>query len=132
MHLSNTFCDRNGLPSLFFRRPRSLLVSLRFPIRTRSNAYITRSNGKVKGIFIGLLCLLAGCNGSLPPAPKEVRVPIPIACITRDQIPAKDFLDDKALAGMDDFQFVISLRTDQLAQRVWIETTSALLEACIK
>ena len=79
-----------------------------------------------------LLLLLAGCNGTLPPAPKEVRIPVPVPCVERAQIPAKDFLDDKALAGMDDFKLVISLRTDQLAQRVWIETTSALLEACVK
>ena len=43
----------------------------------------------------------------------------------------RGFLDDNALVGRDDFRFVISLRTDQLAQRIWIETTSALLEACV-
>ena len=75
---------------------------------------------------------LAGCNGTLPPAPKVTLVPVPVPCLTREQVPVKDFLSDSELAKLDDFQLVISLRTEQLKQRGWIETTSALLEACIK
>ena len=75
---------------------------------------------------------LAGCNGTLPPAPKEIRIPVPTPCVSREQIPTKDFMTDKTLGELSDFDFVVALRTDQLAQRAWIETTSALLEACIK
>ena len=79
-----------------------------------------------------VLLLLAGCNGSLPPAPTVTLVPVPVPCLTREQVPAKDFLPDAELAKLDDFQLVISLRTEQLKQRGWIDTTSALLEACVK
>ena len=79
-----------------------------------------------------VIVFLSGCNGTLPPVPKTVDIPIPVPCLTREQVPAKDFLPDAELAKLDDFQLVISLRTEQLKQRGWIETTSALLEACVK
>lgn len=79
-----------------------------------------------------ILLLLAGCNGTLPPAPTVTLVPVPVPCFTREQIPAKDFLPDSELAKLDDFALVISLRTEQLAQRIWIDTVSALLEVCVK
>lgn len=76
--------------------------------------------------------LLAGCQATLPPPPTEVRIPVPVPCLTREQVPVKDFLPDTELAKLDDFALVISLRTEQLKQRGWIETTDALLQACIK
>ena len=81
--------------------------------------------------FVAILTL-AGCNGTLPPAPKEVRIPVPVPCISREQIPAKDFITDKALGALPDFDLVIALRTDQLKQRIWIDTAAGLLEACVK
>ena len=79
-----------------------------------------------------LILMLSGCNGSLPPAPIVTLVPIAIPCLTREQVPAKAFLPDSELTKLDDFALVISLRTEQLKQRGWIDTTSALLEACVK
>ena len=79
-----------------------------------------------------ILLFLAGCNGSLPPVPKETFIPVPVPCFTREQVPAKDFLPDAELAKLDDFRLVLALRVEQLKQRGWIDTTSALLEACVK
>ena len=90
------------------------------------------SSGNWKQIALALSFLLVGCNGTLPPAPKEVRIPVPVPCLTREQVPAKDFLPDAELAKLDDFRLVLALRVEQLKQRGWIDTTSALLEACVK
>jgi len=59
---------------------------------------------------------LSGCS-TLPPAPTEVLIPVATPCLTRDQIPAQDFLPDSALAALDDRALVIQLRVEQLKGR---------------
>lgn len=75
---------------------------------------------------------LSACNATLPPVPKETLIPIPVPCLTRQQIPAQDFLPDAVLKGLDDFQFIIALRQDQLKHREWVAQTISLLEACVR
>jgi len=78
-----------------------------------------------------LVLFLAGCNGTLPPVPTEVRVPVPVPCIERMPDQPK-FLTDAALAGLADFSFVLELRRDQLELRGHVAVLTATLQACIK
>ena len=89
-----------------------------------------RNLASILGLSISFL--LSGCNGTLPPAPKEVRIPVPVPCLTREQVPVKDFVEDKTLAALDDYDLVIALRVDQLAQRIWIANADALMLSCVK
>ena len=89
-----------------------------------------RNFASILGLSISFL--LSGCNGTLPPAPIVTLLPVPVPCLTREQIPPKDFLRDTELAKLDDFALVIGLRTEQLKQRGWIETVDALIQACVK
>ena len=74
---------------------------------------------------------LIGCNGTVPPAPKEVFIPVPVACL--DKLPERPaFLADSDLATMPDYQFILSLRSDQLALRGHVAIQDALLQACVK
>ena len=78
-----------------------------------------------------VLLLLAGCNGTLPPVPKTVLVPIPTPCL--DKMPERPkFLSDGELAAMPDFELVLSLRSDQLELRGHVEILTATLQACVK
>ena len=78
-----------------------------------------------------LILTLAGCNGTLPPAPKTVLVPIATPCL--DKLPERpQFLADNDLAKLDDFRFVIELRRDQLELRSFVAVQDATLRACLK
>ena len=76
-----------------------------------------------------LTCALAGCS-TLPPAPTEVLVPVPIRCINPADVPPRDFLHDSALAKLGDRELVITLRIEQLRLRNWIDQAAALMQAC--
>jgi len=77
-----------------------------------------------------ILLLLAGCQASLPPVPTEVRVPVPVPCL--DRMPDRPkFLMDAELKGLDDWNFVLELRRDQLELRGHVEVLTATLQACI-
>ena len=78
-----------------------------------------------------LILTLAGCNGTLPPVPRETLVPIAVPCL--DKLPDQPaFLADSDLAKLDDFRFVIELRRDQLELRGHVEILTATLRACLK
>jgi len=79
----------------------------------------------------GIILLLVGCNGTLPPVPKTVLVPVPVPCL--DKLPERPvFLSDATLSGLDDFAFVIELRRDQLELRGHVAVLTATLQACLK
>jgi hypothetical protein len=78
-----------------------------------------------------LILTLAGCNGTLPPVPKETFIPVPVPCL--DKLPDRPaFLADSDLAKLDDFAFVLELRRDQLALRGFVAIQDAILRACLK
>ena len=78
-----------------------------------------------------ILFLLAGCNATLPPLPVEVRVPVPVPCL--DRMPERPtFLADSELAKLDDWNFILELRRDQLELRGHVEVLTATLQACVK
>ena len=81
--------------------------------------------------FWPILLLLAGCNATLPPAPKEVFVPVSVACLDKLSDRPK-FQSDGELAAMSDFELVLSLRSDQLGLRGHVDILSATLQACVK
>ena len=79
-----------------------------------------------------LILSLSACSATLPEIPKETRIPVAVACLTRSQIPAQDFLPDSDLAELDDYQLVIALRQEQLKGHAWADQAMPLLEACAR
>ena len=78
-----------------------------------------------------MLLFLAGCNGTLPPAPKETLIPVAVPCLER-MPEAPKFLSDAELTQLDDFHFVIELRRDQLELRGHLAILTAALQPCVK
>ena len=79
----------------------------------------------------GIILLLAGCNGSLPPVPRETLIPVPVPCL--DKLPERPtFLMDSDLAQLDDYRLVLALRSDQLELRGHVAVQDALMQACVK
>jgi hypothetical protein len=79
---------------------------------------------------LGVL-ILVGCNGTLPPVPRETLIPVPVPCL--DKLPDRpSFLTDAELLALDDYRLVLSLRSDQLALRGHVATLTATLQACVK
>lgn len=80
-----------------------------------------------------IFVVLAGCNGSLPPVPKETLVPVPVPCLTTSQLPIKPKLaTDAELAELDDYRLVLAIRADQLELRGFVALQEALITACVK
>lgn len=75
-----------------------------------------------------ILLLLAGCS-SVPTAPKEVRIPIPVSCI--DRPPAKpSMLSDAELLALDDYGLVIALARDRRIRQGYEAELESVIEAC--
>lgn len=78
--------------------------------------------------IVWILVCCAGCS-SVPVAPKEVRIPIPISCIT--QSPTKpSMLSDAELLAMDDYGLVIALARDRRIRQGYEADLEAMLEGC--
>ena len=85
-----------------------------------------------------LVALLAGCATPKPEIrivrePVEVRVPVPVACVTPEQLPRLPGLAaDAALAQRPDYDLVISLDQQRRLLRAHVQQTDALLAACAR
>jgi PBP1b-binding outer membrane lipoprotein LpoB len=78
-----------------------------------------------------LILLLAGCVNQ--PIPQVVKVPVPTACVSADQLPKPaSAMADAELAKLGDWEFVIQLGVDRLEYRRYSTEASALLIACVK
>jgi len=116
----------------------ALSLSVRQKCKLPKTGLFTRMNfpqsAQVSQIWLPaiiILFLLSGCNGTLPPVPKTVLVPVPVPCL--DKMPERPkFLSDGELAAMSDFELVLSLRSDQLELRGHVALQEALLRACVK
>lgn len=76
--------------------------------------------------------MISGC-ASIPDAPKEVRIPYPVACLESADIPAKpEFRTDSELAKMSDADLILSLRSNDLERQKYLPVIEALLQNCIK
>lgn len=74
---------------------------------------------------------LAGCSSAplIPDPPKEVRIPVPVACIKPDDVPQRpSMLSDAQLDALDDKRAVIALGQDRRVRQAY----QAQLEAAVK
>ena len=79
-----------------------------------------------------LVLLLAGCQ-SLPDAPREVLVPVAIACLNAADLPARPaFAADADLAKMSDAALILALRANDLERQRYLPQVDALLVGCAK
>ena len=79
-------------------------------------------------IWLGSLALLAGCAAG-PEIPREVRVPVPVACI--DQPPPRPaMLSDAELLALDDYGLVLALARDRRIRQGYEAELEAVVEGC--
>lgn len=78
------------------------------------------------------MLLLSGC-ASIPNLPKEVLVPVPVACIASSDLPAKpDFVTDAALSVMTDGDLILSLAADRRQNQGYRAELEAVLAGCVR
>lgn len=86
-----------------------------------------------KLLAFALLCSLAGCATTIPPVTivktVEVKVPVPVACIS-DPLRAPAFLDDRTLLTGSGAQVFDKVWADHLARRDYIDELQALVDGC--
>jgi hypothetical protein len=76
-----------------------------------------------------LLPLLAGCVGN-PVIPTEVRVPVPVSCVT-EQPKKPAMLSDAELRALDDFKLPIALTLDRRVRQAYEAELEAVLAGCL-
>ncbi len=77
-----------------------------------------------------LILALSGCQ-SIPDAPSEVKIPVPVPCIeTMPTAPA--LISDADLLALPDGPFVIALGIDRKQRAGYIAELEAVLQACVK
>lgn len=75
---------------------------------------------------------ISGC-ASIPDTPKEVRIPVPVPCLSASDLPAKpDFVTDAALSVMTDGDLILSLAADRRQNQGYRAELESLLQACTK
>lgn len=82
-------------------------------------------------IVISFLTILTGC-ATVPDVPTEVRVPVPVACVTQDQVPRATFPMDADLAKLPDGPLVYALAKDRLERQAHIGKLEAVLQGCVR
>lgn len=104
------------------KSPGDGIQSIIFPQRLRVALGLSYSRP------VPILLLLAGCS-SVPTAPKEVRIPIPVSCIERP--PTKpSMLSDAELLALDDYGLVIALARDRRIRQGYEAELESAIEAC--
>lgn len=79
-------------------------------------------------VLLLLVCLLWGC--ATAPQVVEVRVPVPVPCVT--EIPAAPSVTpDERLVAMDDYRLVLTLARERLLLIGHVAELRAVLEACV-
>lgn len=83
-------------------------------------------------IAIVALASLTACQ-SIPDAPTEVRIPVPVACISADQLPKPPaFVTDADLLKMTDGDLILSLATDRRQNQGYRAELLAVIQGCVK
>lgn len=80
-----------------------------------------------------LLCVMAAGCSTMPDAPKEVRIPVPVPCLSASDLPKKpDFVTDAALSVMTDGDLILSLAADRRQNQGYRAELEAVLAGCVK
>ncbi len=77
---------------------------------------------------IAVLTLLAGCAGQ-PTLPTEVRVPVPVPCITESP-KSPVFITDADLLKLGDYDFVVTLAKDRKERQGYESLLEATIAGC--
>ena len=73
-----------------------------------------------------------GCS-SIPEAPKEVRVPISVPCLSAADVPKPPaFVTDSDLLKMTDGDLILSLATDRRQNQGYRAELEAVISGCAK
>ena len=79
-----------------------------------------------------VILLLSGCQ-SIPDAPKEVRIPYPVPCLTTSQLPVRpNLVTDAALAKMPDGDLILSLAKDRRQNQGYRAELEAVISGCVQ
>ena len=79
-------------------------------------------------MWAAALGLLAGCS-TIPEAPKEIRIPVPVPCIERAPV-KPSMLSDAELLTLDDFGLVVALARDRRIRQGYEAVLEATIEGC--
>lgn len=122
--------NKNSRPDLVHR---DTMMQRSIPIPIAKNTSRKPTDAPVNQFVIISMCLLlSGCY-TIPQVPTEVRVPYPIPCITRDQLPTPPkLLTNQELLGLPDYVFVLQLGIARTELTQYVMEQRALLEACVK
>ena len=75
---------------------------------------------------------LTACQ-SIPDAPKEVRVPIGVPCLSAADVPKSPiFVTDAELLKMTDGDLILSLATDRRQNQGYRAEMEAVIAGCVK
>lgn len=81
-----------------------------------------------------LAILAAGCASTREPAvPREVRVPVPVPCVAREDIPARPEIPGaRELLALDRYERTLALWTAHARLERYAAELEAIVEACAR
>lgn len=79
-----------------------------------------------------LVAVLAGCGTTQTvTVPKEVKVPVPTACIDPKEVPQPPKVrSDAELLALDGYQRTIAVWVDRIELQIYKDKAAAIIEAC--
>jgi len=85
----------------------------------------------VNGALPVSIAMLTGCSSLPATRTVDVKVPVPVTCLTA--LPARPaFMTDAQLKAGSDYQVVNNLLADRLARQYYISQLEAALTGCLK
>ena len=85
----------------------------------------------IRVFLITAFVTLTGC-ATVPYVPTEVRVPVPVPCLSADEVPRAVFPTDADLAKLPDGPLVYALAKDRLDRAAHIGKLEAVLQECVR
>lgn len=82
-------------------------------------------------VLLALAAFAGGCETvRTVEIPRELRIPVPVPCITQP-VERPAFITDRELAAADDYTLVIELARDRLKRRQYEVKLEAQLAGCL-